>query len=552
MLARPPKGGEQADNGGFRALTAAIRTNRPGGGRKGGAGNTIPPSYALKETTLSSHSPDLKEKFRKDADPELDARIDEALEGVPLEDLYNTDRAQPGNGGAQMVGGKQIRKGRVVSIGKDDVFVDFGGKSQGVAPIMQFDEIPEPGTEMDFVVERYDTEEGVLILSKRGASASGVTWETLEVGQTVEAVVTGTNKGGLELEVKGMRAFMPAGQVEMFHVPSFDDYIGRKFSCEVTAFSRESKNIVLSRRNILEREREETKKTLLAELGEGQIRRGTIRQVMDFGAFVDLGGVDGLLHVSEMSFRRGFKPSELVKSGDVVDVKIIRIDRETGKLSLSLKQARGTDPWADAAERYAVGSSVTGRVTKIEPFGCFIEVEEGIEGLLPISEMSYQRIRHATDLCKVGDTLKLVVLTQDTVGRRMSFSLKQAGPDPWKTAKERYWVDGIVEGKVTRVVDFGAFVELEPGLEGLVHVSELADKRVRTPSDIVQPGQDVKVRIVEIDPDSRRIGLSLRRVVDRKADLAPAGTAPAAAKPAAPRPKIQLKGGLDFEFKKNK
>jgi small subunit ribosomal protein S1 len=500
---------------------------------------------------------DLKEKFRKDADPELDAQLDAALAGagVELDSLYNTDREQPGGGaGTQMVGGKQVRRGKVVSVSKDDVFVDFGGKSQGIASIIQFaDEIPEVGTEMDFIVEKYDTTEGVLVLSKRGATAASVSWETLEVGQVVEATVTGVNKGGLELEVKGMRAFMPAGQVELFHVASFDDYIGRKVTAEVTRFEREAKNMVLSRRNVLEREREENKTKLLAELAEGQIRRGTVRAVMDFGAFVDLGGIDGLLHVSEMTFKRGIRPSEIVKEGDVLDVKVVKIDRENRKLALSLKQARGTDPWADAGTKYAVGSTITGRVVKVENFGCFIEVEEGIDGLLPVSEMSYQRIRHPSDLAKVGDTLKLVVISQDPVQRKMSFSLKQAGPDPWKAAKEKYFVDAIVEGKVTRVVDFGAFVELEAGLEGLVHVSELSDKRVRTPGDVVQVGQEVKVRVLEVDVDHRRIGLSLRRVYEKKAAEGAAAATPAApAKPAAPRPKIQLKGGLDFEFKKNK
>lgn len=500
----------------------------------------------------------LKEKFRKDADPELDAQLDAQLSGagVELDNLYDKDHAQPGGGVVDHVGGKQVRRGRVVLVSKDNVFVDFGGKSQGVASIIQFEsEIPEVGTEVDFVVERYDKEEGVLVLTKRGASSANVSWENLEVGQIVEATVTGTNKGGLELEVKNMRAFMPAGQVELFHVPSFDDYIGRKLSAEVTKFERDQRNLVLSRRNVLEREREENKVKLLAELSEGQIRRGTIRSVMDFGAFVDLGGIDGLLHVSELTFKRGVRPADVVKEGDVVDVKILRIDRATGKLALSLKQARGTDPWSDASTKYAVGSTVTGRVTKVENFGAFIEVEEGIEGLLPVSEMSYQRIRHPADVAKVGDTMKLVVISQDQVQRKMSFSLKQAGPDPWKTAKERYYVDGVYDGKVTRVVDFGAFVELEAGLEGLIHVSELADKRVRTPGDIVQPGQEVKVRVVEIDSDSRRIGLSLRKVVEGKASTASGEGAANTATPAVAvkaRPKLQLKGGLDFEFKKNK
>lgn len=375
-------------------------------------------------------------------------------------------------------------------------------------------------------------------------------WSTLEVGQIVDAVVTGTNKGGLELEVKNMRAFMPAGQVEMFHVPDFAQYVGQKMTAEVTQFDREGRNIVLSRRNILEREREAAKQKLMEELAEGQTRRGTVRSVMDFGAFVDLGGVDGLLHVSELSFRRVKNVSEVVKVGDLVDVKIIKIDKVAGKLSLSLKQAM-PDPWVDAAAKYPVGTTLTGRVTRVEAFGAFVEAEEGIEGLLPVSEMSWQRIKHPSDLVKEGDTIKLVVISLDPTARRMSFSLKQAGPDPWKTANERYATDMIVGGKVTRIVDFGAFVELEPGLEGLIHISEMADHRVRSASEVAKIGQDVQVQVLEVDKDNRRIGLSLKRA---KAATVPA-PAPEAATPAAPAPKkkkVELRGGLDFEMKKNK
>jgi small subunit ribosomal protein S1 len=367
-----------------------------------------------------------KAKFRPDVDSKLDAQIDAALRDVSLDALYGFDKPRA----AEPAGGdKSVRKGKIVSVGKDDAFVDFGGKSQGIVSLTQFpDELPTVGQEMEFNVDRYDQAEGLLILSRKGASASNVNWETLEVGQIVDGVVTGVNKGGLEIDVKGMRAFMPAGQVDVYHVPDLSQFVNQKITAEVTAFERQGRNIVLSRRNIVEREREEQKKKLMEELAEGQIRRGTVRSVLDFGAFIDLGGVDGLLHVSEMSFRRLRNPGEVVKVGDVLDVKVLRIDRETGKLSLSLKQLLGVDPWSDAGARYSIGSEVTGRVTKIQSFGAFIEVEEGIEGLLPISEMSHRRIRSAEEVVKEGDTVRLVVLSVDPVARRMSFSLKQATP----------------------------------------------------------------------------------------------------------------------------
>jgi small subunit ribosomal protein S1 len=264
---------------------------------------------------------------------------------------------------------------------------------------------------------------------------------------------------------------------------------------------------------------------------------------MDYGAFVDLGGIDGLLHVSEMSHRRGRHPSEFVKAGDLVDVKIIKLDKDTGKISLSLKQAM-PDPWANVETRYPTGTSLTGRVTKIEPFGAFVEVEEGLEGLLPVSEMSWQRIRHPSDVVKVGDTIKLVVISLDPAHQRMSFSLKQAGPDPWAQVKEKYAVDMVVGGKVTRVVDFGAFVELEPVLEGLVHISELDPHRVKSAGDVVKNGQDVQVRVMEIEKDARRISLSLRRA----AEAAPAATTAAPAAPVKKKKKPELRGGLDWSW----
>lgn len=484
-----------------------------------------------------------KEKYRPNADASLDQEVEAALSGISEEDLYSDkpQMAQREGGG----GDKQVKRGRIVQIDRDDIFVDFGGKSQGVVSRLQFLEGEEPkvGDEMEFNVDKYDTREGLLLLSRKGATAVGATWENLEVGQIVEGTVTGSNKGGLELDIKKMRAFMPAGQVELYHVPDFAGYVGQKMNVEVMQFDAAAKNLVVSRRNILEREKEEAKTKLLAELDEGQIRRGTVRNVMDFGAFVDLGGVDGLLHVSEMTFRRGRQNAgEFVKVGDVLDVKILKIDRETGKLSLSLKQARGTDPWADAATKYGVGTTSIGRVTRVESFGAFIEVEEGVEGLLPVSELSWQRIRHPNDVVKEGDTLKLIVLSIDPAARRISFSLKQAGPDPWASVGDRYAVETNVTGKVTRVVDFGAFIELEPGLEGLIHISELSAKDVRSASHVVKIGQEVRVHILEIDKDARRMSLSLKRAAETEAvESAAAATAAA---PKKKRP--QLRGGLDY------
>lgn len=511
-----------------------------------------------------AHSTDpLKEKFRPQTDAAIEKELDDAFAGISMDDLLSQDAASPAQSGgasaATTAQGKQVKTGRIVSIGKEDVFVDFGGKSQGVVSILQFEDVePVVGQEMEFVVDRYDTREGLLVLNRKGAAVSNASWENLEVGQVVEGTVTGVNKGGLELDVKGMRAFMPAGQVDIYFQKDLSTLIGQKMQAEVTKFEREAKNLVLSRRVVLEREKEEARKKIIEELAEGQVRRGVVRNVLDFGAFVDLGGADGLLHVSEMTFRRGVKPSDIVKVGDVLDVKITKFDKETGKMSLSLNQARGIDPWAEAATKYGIGTTVTGRVTKLESFGAFVEVEEGFEGLLPISEISFKRIKHPSDVLKEGDTIKVVVISIDPMARRCSFSMKQAGPNPWSTIDERYAVHSVVSGAVTRVAEFGAFVELEPGLEGLVHISELSDRRVTSASSVVTAGQQVNVLVMEIDKEARRISLSIKRANEGRASNTGGGRAggsasslQAAAPVAAPaqppkKRKVPLRGGLDF------
>ncbi len=491
---------------------------------------------------MTEQNEQYKAKFRPEGDTAIDNQVEAALADVSLESLYGFDKPQPAEQPQAPIGGggKSPKRGKVISIGRDDVFVDMGGKSQGICPLLQFDEV-KIGDEFDFFIDRYEKDEGLLILSRKGATAQNVTWETLEPGQIVEGTVEAMNKGGLELTIKNMRGFMPAGQVDISFVKDISTLIGQRMTVEVTKVDREKKNLIVSRRVIQEREKEQARQKLMEELAEGQVRRGVVRTVMDYGAFVDLGGVDGLLHVSEISHRRIRNPHEVLNENDIVDVKITKIDPETGKISLSLKAAMA-DPWTDAATRYAVGTTVTGRVARIEGFGAFVAVEDGIEGLLPVSEISYQRIRAPGDVLKEGETIKVIVLSLDPVQHRLTFSLKQAGPDPWSAAAQNFPVHAVVEGKVSRVVEFGAFVELEPGIEGLVHISELANNRVRAATDVVKPGQEVKVRVMEFDQEKHRISLSIRRATE------PVAAAPAQeAAPAAPKKKRpQLRGGLDF------
>ncbi|WP_428389299.1 S1 RNA-binding domain-containing protein [Mucisphaera sp.] len=410
----------------------------------------------------------------------------------------------------------EIRRGRIAAIRGEDVFVELSGelgKMQGLVPLPQFERAPRLGSVMDFVVDRVDENEGLIYLSREGA-ISRSTWEQLTPGSAVEARVTSTNKGGLELEmVGGIRAFMPASQIDLHHVDDLEALVGEKLEAMVQEIDRKSKKVLLSRRQYLQQKREAAKTKLLAELEVGQIREGTVSSVADYGAFVDLGGVDGLVHVSDMTYTRVEKASDVAKVGDVVKVKVLKIQEgEKGlRIGLGLKQIE-PDPWEGVAERFSVGEEVTGRVTRTANFGAFVEVSEGVEGLLPISEMSWKRIGKAEDVVRVGDTIKLSVISIDAAKKRMSLSIKAASSDPWQGAGLKYPQNAVVEGTVIGTTDFGAFIELETGVEGLVHISELADRRVNQVDEVLKVGESKQFRVIEINEGERKIKLSLKRV----------------------------------------
>jgi len=418
----------------------------------------------------------------------------------------------------------ELRRGRIARIAGEDVFIDLHGevgKMQGVVPIAQFERAPRVGSIMDFVVEKIDEEAGLIHLSREGVAGKAV-WETMDKGATVEGRVTATNKGGLELEVAGnIKAFMPASQVDINHVDDLEPLIGQKLKATVQEVDRRGKKVVLSRRVLLERERKRLADQLWSSLEVGQMREGKVVRLMDFGAFVDLGGADGLIHVSDLSHTHINKPSEVVNVGDTVQVMVLKIDKEKDRIGLGLKQAT-PDPWQGIEGRYKVGDQVTGRVTKTADFGAFVQVEEGVEGLLPISELSWSRVNKAQDVVKEGDTLKVSVLSVEPDRKRMSFSLKQAQGDPWVGAAAKYPVGEQVQGTVKSTPDFGAFVELETGIEGLAHISELADKRIGQVTDEVQVGQSYTFRVLECDEENRKIKLSKRSPREERLDPAEA------------------------------
>jgi small subunit ribosomal protein S1 len=441
-------------------------------------------------------------------DPELQRELDEALGDMSIEDMLDVADGAARGRGAKADG---VRTGKVIDIQRDDIFVDFGGKSQGVLQAVQFgdDPLPKVGDMIEVTVERYDPSEGLLILSREGAVVAA-TWSSIKPGQVVEAFVTGANTGGLELKFNGIRGFMPMSMIDLARTEDTSPYMQTKMMCEIVDIDRQRKSVTLSRRKLLEAQAAENREKILAELAEGKIIPGTVRSIMPYGAFVDLGGVDGLLHVSDMSYSRVEKPEEIVKVGQKVEVMILKLDRAADRISLGLKQVQ-PDPWTSAAAKWPADEVVTGRVTRLADFGAFVELEPGVEGLVPISEMSFEkRIKHPGEIISVGDTPQLRVLSVDPQRKRISLSIKRVGDDPWVGASVRWPAGTVVEGVVKRLESFGAFVELAPGVEALVHVSEASENRVRHVSEVLKEGQLIQAKVQSVDEQQRRISLSIK------------------------------------------
>jgi small subunit ribosomal protein S1 len=357
---------------------------------------------------------------------ELDRELQEAMGGISetdMKQLYGEDeRRRPPTATAGP------RKGRVMSVRGKDVFVDVGGRTQGVLPVMQFEEGPPAvGSEVDVHIEGYDPD-GVLILTRQGAAIEA-DWSSVAAGMLVEARVTATNKGGLSVDVNGIRGFMPVSQIDLYRVEDLEQFVNQRLRCLITEVDREEKNLVVSRRALLEKEREEGREKLWNDIAEDQIREGVVRSIKPFGAFVDLGGADGLLPIGEMSWTRINDPSDVVKEGQKVRVVVLRLDREARKITLGLRQLAAS-PWDEAPLNYPPGSVVNGKVTRIMDFGAFVEIEPGVEGLVHVSEISPTRVRRVADVVKEGQEVTVKVLNIDSAARRMSLSIKAAAHAP--------------------------------------------------------------------------------------------------------------------------
>ncbi len=420
----------------------------------------------------------------------------------------------------------QIVSGKVVLVTNDGVMVDIGARTEAIIPFNQLTEenLPEeelknllkPGDTVTAYVVRADLENGQVVLSKKRAEAdqSWVKIQALhEQGQPVMVEVKEKVKGGLVATIEGIRAFLPASQVDLKRTPDLDEYVGQKFLVKIIELNRKKGRIILSRRTVLEAEQKAARSQILASLKEGDIVEGQVVEVTEFGVFVALGGVDGLVHRSEITWGRFNHPKDVVQKGQTVKAKVLSVDTERERVNLSMK-ALSEDPWLTVSEKHPVGSRLTGKVVGLTQFGAFVEVEPGLEGLIHISELSWiKRPKHPGEILKEGQEVEAQVLRIDPVERRLSLGLKQTQPDPWKSLPDRYPPGTPVKGKVTGLTDFGVFVEIEPGIEGLIHVSELAYERIEKPSDMFKKGDEIEAAILQIDPVEQRISLSRKRLL---------------------------------------
>ncbi len=495
-----------------------------------------------------------------------------------------------------------IVKGRIVEVRPQEVLVDIGYKSEGLLPASEFKDLSEVhvGDEVEVLLERLEDEHGMVVVSKSRAEQRR-NWDNVvascEEGKIVTGTVKGKVKGGLLVDVGGVDAFLPGSQIDVIPVRNLDDYLGQDLECKVIKINNERRNIVLSRRDLIDEQRKELKQKLLQEIRPGQIRSGVVKNITDFGAFVDLNGMDGLLHITDMSWGRINHPSEVVEVGQELEVFVLDVNLEKERISLGLKQkqqnpwdeielkypkgarvrgkvvnllpygafvqleegveglvhvseiswtkrlARAADalnvgdeveavvlnvnkseqkislgirqteanPWDDVAAKYPIGSRVKGSVRNFTNYGAFVELEEGVDGMIHVSDMSWARkINHPNEILKKGDEVEAVVLEVSPENQRISLGLKQAQEDPWAGISNRYQIGQLIKGKVSKLASFGAFIELEEGVDGLVHISQISDDHVAKIRDVLQPGQEVEARVIKIDPVDRRIGLSIK------------------------------------------
>jgi small subunit ribosomal protein S1 len=447
---------------------------------------------------------------------DLDDLDDDPLEGEDsmedLMDMYEESFKRFAEG--------EVVTGRIISIDKDHVLVDIGYKSEGQIRIDEFkDENGEiqakVNDNVEVMVEWWDEENEVVVLSKDKAEKVKV-WDeikkTHEADETIEGVIINRVKGGFSVDI-GVQAFLPGSQADLRPIRNLDEMVGQSFRFKILKYNRKRSNIVLSRRVLLEEEREAKRAATLASISEGKVVDGFVKNITEYGVFVDLGGVDGLLHITDISWGRVKHPSELFSVGDEIQVKILSLDLERERVSLGMKQLI-EDPWATATEKYPVDSRITGKVVSLTDYGAFVELEEGIEGLIHVSEMSWTRkIRHPSKVVSVNDEVEAVVLDIKPENRRISLGMKQVVPNPWDVISEKYPIGTTIEGKIKNITDFGLFIGIDEGIDGLVHISDISwTKRIKHPSEIYKKGDVVQAIVLEIDKENERFSLGIKQL----------------------------------------
>ena len=452
--------------------------------------------------------------------PEAQAPETQAEEQKPVEDFASalesfTTEAE------EAAGEDHVIHGTVLKVSGSYVFVDIGAKSEGALPIAEvLDHEGKPkfqaGDAIDVMREKGMTEEGYLNLSFQKAQRLRA-WDDIEKAysenQPIKATVVERTKGGVTVDIMGARAFMPGSQLDLRPVRNLDAYKGQSFDVAIVKLNKKRGNIVVSRKQLLEAEQNEKKSKLMEHLQEGSVLTGVVKNLTDYGAFVDLGGIDGLLHITDMSWGRLTHPRDLVNVGDQIQVKVLKFDGDKQRVSLGFKQLT-PDPWLDAEHRYPVGAHVKGRVISVTDYGAFVELEQGIEGLVHVSEMTWsKRMKHPSKLVNVHDEVDCVVLSVNPTERRISLGMRQLATNPWDSLIEKYPVGATVEGRVRNLTDFGAFIEIEEGIDGLVHVSNLSwTKRVKHPSEVLKKGDRVKAIVLAIDSEKRRLSLGVKQL----------------------------------------
>jgi small subunit ribosomal protein S1 len=412
----------------------------------------------------------------------------------------------------------EIVKGKVMGVTREDVIVDVGFKSEGIIPVAEFTEPinVKVGDEIEVYLDAIEDQDGQLVLSKQKADFVRV-WDKVkdahDKGELIDGRILRRIKGGMVVDLMGVDAFLPGSQIALRQVPDFDALLGQIMQFKVIKLNKARRNIVVSRRSVLEEERLKQRERLLKEIEPGQVREGIVKNITDFGVFIDLGGVDGLLHITDMSWGRISHPSELVALGDKINVKIIDFDKNTGRISLGMKQLTPY-PWENIDQRYPVGKKIKGKVVSLTDYGAFVELERGVEGLIHISEMSWtQHIKHPSRLMAIGDTVEAVVLSVDKENEKISLGIKQLEPDPWANIEQKYKVGTKVTGRVRNLTAFGAFIEVEEGIDGLVHISDMSwTKRIQHPSEVMKKGDKVEVVVMNVDRENRRISLGYKQL----------------------------------------